>query len=55
MHPVLARGLAFTGVLAVAGLAGAGSARAASDQYLAHNMVSNDPRSCPPTGPTPTW
>ena len=42
MHPVLARGLAFTGVLAVAGLAAAGSARAASDQYLVHNMVSSD-------------
>jgi uncharacterized protein (TIGR03118 family) len=42
MRSVLARGLAVTGV--VAGLVGAGGARAAlaSDQYLAHNMVSND-------------
>ena len=42
MRSVLARGLAVTGVLAVAGLAAAGNARAASDQYLTHNMVSND-------------
>jgi uncharacterized protein (TIGR03118 family) len=43
VHSVLARGFRSTAALAAAGLVFAGSAVAASDQYVVHNLVSSGP------------